>query len=366
MDDEAFLARYDALLDAAWARGIRTVVDFHQDVYAEVYCGDGFPAWTLPGPLPAPHHDCPNWYNAYLSNPDVQAAFDRFWADGSTVQSDYLSLWQRLAARERDRAGVIGFEPINEPAAGTANEMTFESTTLTAFYSKLVGALNTAAPGALVFVDPPGLSSATHTTQLGKPDGDGIVFAPHYYQPVVLFGGDGVPEQVSGDLAKWMDVGNRWGVPVFLGEYGADHDAPGAADLIAAHHDAFDSLGMSGTEWEYSTATEVWNAERFTVARADGSAYPVTAALLRPHAQAVAGEPTSMSWDAATRHYTLRYTASGASGDGAVSEIVIPPGTFADGYELSVSGACVDDSVAGRLRVRAEAAGTVEVQVTSH
>ena len=60
MDDEAFLARYDALLDGAWARGMYTIVDFHQDVYAETFCGDGFPAWTIPDPKPAPHHDCPS------------------------------------------------------------------------------------------------------------------------------------------------------------------------------------------------------------------------------------------------------------------------------------------------------------------
>src|SRR5580693_2581777 len=64
--DPAFLARYDALLDGAWARGMFTIVDFHQDVYADVYCGDGFPDWTLPGPLPAPAHDCPDWGGEYL------------------------------------------------------------------------------------------------------------------------------------------------------------------------------------------------------------------------------------------------------------------------------------------------------------
>src|SRR5262249_43056763 len=36
--DADFLARYDALLDGAWARGMYTVVDFHQDVYADVFC----------------------------------------------------------------------------------------------------------------------------------------------------------------------------------------------------------------------------------------------------------------------------------------------------------------------------------------
>ena len=79
---QAFLARYDALLDAAWARGIWTVVDFHQDVYAETFCGDGFPAWTIPAP-PAPHARLPDWGGEYLGDTDVASAFDRFWASGS-------------------------------------------------------------------------------------------------------------------------------------------------------------------------------------------------------------------------------------------------------------------------------------------
>ena len=75
-DDEAWLARYDALLDAAWARGIWTVVDFHQDVYAENLCGDGFPSWTLANP-PAPHHDCPQWSLEYFGDDGGQGGVRR-------------------------------------------------------------------------------------------------------------------------------------------------------------------------------------------------------------------------------------------------------------------------------------------------
>ena len=36
------------------AHGMYTVVDFHQDVYSEVYCGDGFPGWTVADAGPPP------------------------------------------------------------------------------------------------------------------------------------------------------------------------------------------------------------------------------------------------------------------------------------------------------------------------
>src|SRR5262249_20571269 len=156
MDDEAFLARYDALLDGAWARGMYTVVDFHQDVYAEAFCGDGFPGWTIPDPKPMPHHDCPSWAAEYFVDDGVKAAFDRFWADGSTVRAAYEALWDRMAKRHKDRPGVIGFELLNEPGWGTANLDAFEATTLSAFYADMATKLRAVAPESLVFFDATG------------------------------------------------------------------------------------------------------------------------------------------------------------------------------------------------------------------
>ena len=119
-DDATWLAHYDAIIDAAWARGIWSVIDFHQDVYAEEFCGDGFPGWTLTSP-PAPHHDCPQWSFEYFSDDAVKAAFDAFWAPALAVMTAYLAAWDRMVARYKDKPGVLGFEPINEPGWGTAD-----------------------------------------------------------------------------------------------------------------------------------------------------------------------------------------------------------------------------------------------------
>src|SRR5205823_2053948 len=76
-DDEDFLKRYDALLDAAWKRGLWTILDFHQDVYAENFCGDGFPPWTLADPKIAPTENCGQWGLEYFGDAEVKGAFDR-------------------------------------------------------------------------------------------------------------------------------------------------------------------------------------------------------------------------------------------------------------------------------------------------
>jgi endoglycosylceramidase len=360
VDDEAFLKRYDALLDAAWARGMYTVVDFHQDIYAAILCGDGFPAWTLPGPHPAPHHDCPGWGTKYLGDPDVRAAFDAFWADGSKARTTHEKLWDRMAARYRDRPGVIGFEPFNEPAPGSADPDVWEATTLTTFYTVITKRIRAAAPASLIFIDAAGVDSVLGTTKLARPDGDGLVFAPHYYQPTALDGSTPDPGNVRAALQRWANVGAKWKAPVLLGEFGAVNSTPNATAYLTAHFDALDALGMSGTEWEYSVSTELWNGEDLSLVAADGKENPLAAAILRPFPRAIAGDGVVFAYDAAARKVDLQYTPASSG----VTEVAIPERAYPDGYAVTITGGCFDASIPGALLVRAnEGASAVEVKV---
>jgi endoglycosylceramidase len=359
MDDEAFLKHYDAILDAAWARGIRTIVDFHQDVYAENFCGDGFPPWTLANAssLPAPHHDCPDWPSFYLSDAGVRAAFDAFWAPGSTAQTAYLALWDRMVARYKDRPGVVGFEPFNEPASGTAESGAFERTTLTDFYSRMIARMRAAAPTSLVFVEPTGIDGGFATTTLQRPTGDGIVFAPHYY-PIGALESD----VIHMGLGRWADVAAAWNVPVFVGEFGTvDRDGQDGVDDMTWHWDAFDERLMSGTQWEYSVAAEDWNAEGMSLVDANGTEHRLVGALVRPYARATAGHGVTTGFDVGTRVFTLAY-APDASG---VSEIALPTRAAPNGVDVELAGGCYDDSHAGVLLVQSDPGATnVSVKLT--
>jgi endoglycosylceramidase len=353
-DDADWLSRYQQILAAAWARGIWTVVDFHQDVYAENFCGDGFPSWTIPDPKPAPHHDCPNWSLEYFNDPDVQAAFDRFWADGSAVQAAYIAAWDVMIGHFANQAGVVGFEPINEPGWGTQDQSTFEATTLTAFYSRMVPHMRQLAPQSLVFVDPTGLAGAILSTKLERPAGDVVVFAPHFYP----FAAPN-PDTVQPKMQTWADVGTAWNVPVFVGEFGVPHDSSAAPDYMAAHFAALDALGMNGTEWEYSVESEEWNSEGDSIVAADGTEYPVARALVRPFARAVAGDGVAQSWDGPSSTFTLTYAP--ASG---VTEVQLPSRAFPNGYRVELTGGCYDDqSQPGRLLIQADD-GAAQVSLT--
>lgn len=359
MDDEAFLKRYDALLDAAWARGLYTIVDFHQDVYAQNFCGDGFPPWTIPDPKPAPHHDCPSWGSEYLFDKNVQAAFDAFWAPGSMVRARYEAMWDRMIARHKDRPGVIGFEVINEPAWGTADQETWEATTLTDFYSAMADRVHKAAPEALFFFDTTGTDAVTQVTTLARPKGDGLVFAPHYYQFQVLGGGMGSDFSVQPSLLKWKAYGDTWSVPVLIGEFGVTNVSPEPAAFLRAHFAALDALGMSGTTWEYSVASELWNSEDLSLCRADGTENESAGAIIRPFPRAVAGSGGSFSFDADARTAELSYAP--ASG---VTEISVPARAYPSGFDVAIQGGCFDRSDPTRLLVQADAgASKVVVQL---
>jgi endoglycosylceramidase len=356
-DDADWLSRYQQLLDAAWARGIFTVVDFHQDVYSEVFCGDGFPAWTIPNATPGQCPD-PSWQLEYFDDPQVEHAFDAFWAAGSPVQADYVAAWDVMIARFQDEPGVLGFEPFNEPAAGSQAETEFEATTLTQFFSAMVPHFRSLAPEALVFVDAPGVDSVGATTAMTRPAGDGIVFAPHYYpisnaDPTIVFPG----------IQSWADVGAAWNVPVFLGEFGVSHDNPGALDFIQAHFAALDALGMGGTEWEYSVSADAWNSESDGVVAADGTEYPVAQALVRPFARAVAGDAIAQAWDPVAGAYTLTYSPSATATTG-ITEIQLPARAYPNGVGVSLSSGCYDlTSVPGRMLVE-PAVGATALTVT--
>jgi endoglycosylceramidase len=355
--NEAWVTMYAELLASAWAHGIYAVVDFHQDVYSEVYCGDGFPGWTVASP-PAPAHDCPMWELEYFGDAQVEAAFDAFWGNTTGLYPKYLAAWDTMIARFVDTPGVVGFEVINEPASGTESEGSFESTTLTAFYTKVASHMRAEAPRSLVFVDPPGLDGVSATTQLRNPGVDGVVFAPHYYP----LGGGSLASVVMG-LTNWAKVGAAWNVPVFLGEFGASDTLSSTPAYIASVFEAADELGLAGAiEWEYSVSKELWNSETDTVVASDGTEYPVAASLIRPYARAVAGSNIRQSWSASTKTFALSYSPTGATTD--VSELRVPSRAYPSGLSVSIQGGCYDaTSVAGEVLVR-PLAGAKQVTLT--
>ena len=131
---------------------------------------------------------------------------------------------------------------------------------------------------------------------------------------------------------------------------------------MTAHFDALDTLGMGGTEWEYSVESEEWNSESDSIVAADGTEYPVAQAVIRPFARAVAGSDVVQSWDPVTSTFTLSWAATPG-----ITEVQMPARAYPSGTTVTLSDGCYDaTSVPGRLLVEEDVtAAEVTMTVTS-
>jgi len=324
--DEAFLTRLDAMIAAASERHIRVVLDFHQDVFGHRYCGDGFPEWALGDPAVARPADCSTWFLNYFQNTDMMADFDRFWANDDGLRDAFEALWTMLAERYADTDAVIGFEVMNEPGWGTHDLAEFSRDVLTPFYTRMVEVIRAVAKDTLIFVDPTGLDGVSGDTALERPVGDGIVFAPHYYNPLAI-SGTGVPEAAIVDevLAKWQAVGRAWNVPVLIGEFGLPAATPDANQFLRANWDAFDRLGLHGTQWEYSVTGDKWNAESMSLVDSDGSERAIALELVRAYPVAVSGELARWSFERTTSIAEIAFVVANPSDSPARPTLVAVP-----------------------------------------
>ena len=106
-----------------------------------------------------------------LQRPSMQAAFDTFWDAASPVQAAYLSAWDVMIARYKDKPGVLGFEPINEPGWGTSERDHVRRDDAHRVLFDDGPAHAREAPSSLVFVDPPGVDGDVRLDDARKADG---------------------------------------------------------------------------------------------------------------------------------------------------------------------------------------------------
>jgi endoglycosylceramidase len=363
--DDEYLERYAAQVDAAWAHGLRVIVDFHQDIYASPLCGDGFPPWTLPGEPGPPRHDCENWGFKYLVDPDVRGAFDRFWADEDDLQAKFFAMWARMIDRVGDHPGVVGLELLNEPGWGSAQDIPgWKQEVLDPFHTAALAELRArAGDGPLLLWNNLGIEAIpeAETTHL-RPAGDGLMYAPHLYDSGLINGSpfSGTPPEPK--LADIAAFAADAGVPALIGEFGVTDGAGGGDEWLARVLAAIDAHRLHATLWECSQNEELWNFEDLSVLDADGGERDILDTFVRPHLRALAGDDPEFTWDGAAG--LARWT-----GDGGVSEISLPARRFPDGpKDLSLrtvsgpEGACLtEDRDRGELRVRVPDGARVEV-----
>ncbi len=335
--DTAYLDDLAQQVDWLTSRGIFVFIDMHQDLFAREFCGDGAPSWAATGDPSQLAVSCgQNWFLNYPS-PPVTQSFTRFWTD-TTLQAQFIGAFKLVAAKFRNNNMVIGYELFNEPWSGSFTGSAFENNYLAPFYDKVIDAIRSQDPGAMIFFEPFVLAGGIPQSNLPPLHRTDIVYAPHYYVAGALTGSlSNIPAAVTGidqDLTAVQQKAGQLGTPAFLGEFGA-YPVTGTSgiSLIQGYYGMLDKHLMGGTIWDYAIA-DTWNNEGMSLVNPDMSERPYVAAVTRPYPMAIAGIPTLISFSTTTGDFRLEFSGTGVT---APTVIAIPPQVYPQGISVQVS-----------------------------
>jgi endoglycosylceramidase len=376
--DAGYLDRLERTVDAIAAHHMWVLLDFHQDVFV------GMPSWaTLPDA--AGLSDAPpdllkpiGWAAAYLS-PRSLRQWEDWWSDaplpsGRGVVDAFGDGIAAVASRLADRPEVLGIELLNEPFPGESQlgvclggSCPALDALVSARWTELTNRVRAVAPSLPVWWEPITLSLFTpsqHLTDDGVatgPDGRQVGLSFHTY----CLGTDGgAPvEPSTGELALCRPVfsaafdragqqSSAWDAPAMFTEFGASASPLNVTTPAALADDHL-------TSWFH------WHYPSGSVGEGGGLGTEVVETqLVRPYAQATAGEPLAQRYDPATGDFTFRYRPDRSLAE--ATSIAVPGRAYPDGYVVEITGGTVTSPAdAGRLTVVPDASSTeVTVHVT--
>ncbi|MER7834905.1 cellulase family glycosylhydrolase [Streptomyces sp. NPDC096040] len=286
--DTAYLAAVTAQTQAFLDAGIRVFPDFHQDLYSRYlfnsgswYTGDGAPEWAVElGGYPAESCGiCLFWGQNITQNAAVQQGQYDFWHNNHGLQDAFLATAQTTMAylaqhlTSDEFAGVVGFDPYNEPYAGSydsgQNSRTWEQNLLWPFYQKFRARMDAAGWSAKpALVEPNLFWNANIDTQKqegGLLDagrlGSRYVFNTHFYDQKAISGilmwGNASDGQYSTDFGTVRDRASAAVTTAIVSEFGhplSGTTAGKAPTVDKAMYQALDSR-LPGSTWWSTPAT---------------------------------------------------------------------------------------------------------------
>ncbi len=341
---DAYLAHVEQTVDLLGEYHIYTLLDMHQDLYSDVFGGEGAPAWAVctdgfpivraPG----------RWSNTY-STGALDAAFAHFWRNDvvGDLQGQYDKAWATAASYFRSNAWVVGYDPINEPFS---QDLTLDGThnldtQIECLYTGAAhpGLTSTGAPLSCPAQDPavgliPTILAADSRhlvfyesdifsggagvpNYVGAMDYPNLVFNFHDYcpyrnpstgdptsetlcDPLVL----GTMTHRSNERADLGSAPQPGGPGLFMSEFGATYDASLVSQIVSDANQ--DMIGW--TYWAWKDYDDPTGSSHEGLMSATGQLEPTADALSITYPQAVAGTPESVT-DDADGSFNLTYQA---------------------------------------------------------
>jgi len=322
---------------------IYTILDMHQDVYNEMFDGEGEPSWAV-CTNGVPSVDPPGRWSLSYATKAAGIAFHHFWANDvrGDLQGEYDRVWGDVAHAFRGNPWILGYDPFNEPFSTSLIRFGDEhfDAQLECFYTGTshVGAASHGAPALrcprhdpangvvpdilandpshLIFDEPDNYASRGFPTFIGPMNLPNLVFNVHIYcgarSPVT-----GNPTNLvacafqdgrslgrrSADRPEMGSAAQPGGPGWFVTEFGAT-SSPALLTSITADLDAAE-VGWAYWAWKYYGDPTGSAAESLVMA--DGHLRSTALVLSRTYPQAVAGVPISFDFSPSTGVFHLAY-----------------------------------------------------------
>jgi endoglycosylceramidase len=304
---------------------VYTLLDMHQDVYNQVFRGEGAPSWAVCTDLLPPVALGGRW-SANYHNSALDVAVAHFWENDvvGNLQGQFDRVWGAVAHAFERNPWIVGYDPYNEPFAPevTMDGARVFATQLECFYTGrahpgmldnddrpvtcppgdpeqgVIPTIEKADPHHLVFVEPDIYSIRNRPNLLGSMDFPRLVLNFHAYcgerSPVTgnPTNVDACADHVFNTMLRRVNerplMSSRrqpGGPPLFLSEFGAT----GSSALLDRETHYADVLQLGWTYWTWKSYSDPTGSSDEALAGPTGQLAPTAAVLSRPYAQAVAG-----------------------------------------------------------------------------
>ncbi len=396
---DRYLSRLKETVDLLARFHIFTILDMHQDVYNELFDGEGAPDWAVCTDG-APNVDPPGRWSRNYGTAAAGAAFENFWTNDvvGNLQGQFDLVWGQVAKYFSTDPWVIGFDPFNEPFSASLVRFGDEhfDAQLECFYTGtahvgtalhgapavtcppgdpatgVVPILLANDPRALIFDEPDNYASRGLPTFLGPMPFPKLVFNFHVYcgarspktgNPTNLASCARQEirtlERRSEDRPEMASPHQHGGPAWFMSEFGATAD-PSLLSSITAHADE-KLVGWAYWSWRFYADPTGSAAEALVME--DGRLRSTVQVLSRVYPEAVAGTPISMSFDPLTGRFALEYRPGPRVR--ATTVVVVPMQVhFPHGYCPAVSGAkVVSGPTCPLLQLRNTGTGIVRLTI---
>lgn len=345
--DEAYLAAMIGLAQAAWQRGIYTIVDLHQDLLSRTPDESAIPTWTHP-PIRRI-----GWLSSRcrvlntMLHPDAAWAAERFWDNADFIRDSFIHMWEEVARRFATVEGVLGYNVLSEPVTRFFPDLLsgrFDRETLPAFYRQVITTIRAVDPQRLILVEPGPLASLGFPSLLSQrqqttvlDETAGLIYAPHMYDTLTMACNRLIDNSVimRHTLYQHLNAAAHLKAGLLISDSGVLNHARSAHERYATRLHLFDRYMLNWIARNDPVGQDYWNDEDMRLIYPDGRERPQVDVLVRPYPRATAGTPLGFCFDYPSCSFILVYAPDPHVA--APTEVFLPLRHYPRGFDLRLS-----------------------------